>query len=115
MVPRTDLPPWSSSSATLPSHAHGRVAPVPSSEGICLGVPKVPSVELSFRRPLVCPSVWQEWQLYQPSSERRASWKSISPTCSSAGSTRPPSGIVRRTVRAERSMTETESSNVLAT
>ena len=51
----------------------------PSSEGIRLAAPKEPSPSVSLRSPLVWPSVWQLWQLIQPSCESLASWKSRSP------------------------------------
>ncbi len=74
MVVAIDLRTWSSSRSIEPVQVQGPVAATPSSEGTRFGAPYEPSPSVSLSRPLVWPSVWQLWQLIQPSCETRR-WK----------------------------------------
>ncbi len=115
MVVSIDLRTWSSSRSVVPSQVQGPVAPTPRSELTCLGAPKPPSERVSTLRPLVWPSVWQLWQLIQPSCESRASANSRSPRSTGPGSGRGPSGIVRSFAPDSTSTTVIESSSESAT
>src|SRR5262249_52491018 len=73
IVFRADLRTCSFSEGMLPSHAYGGGSPTPSSDRVLLGAPYEPSPKVSASRPLLWPSVWQLWQLIQPSCDSRAS------------------------------------------
>src|SRR5438105_13659358 len=98
-----------------PFQAHGPVSFTPSRDRTRLGAPKEPSPRLSFRRPLLWPSVWQLWQLNQPSKESRASWNSSSPRSAALSFGGGPSETCLATAFFARSTIDTESENVLAT
>src|SRR5436309_1561888 len=94
MVVAIDFRTWSSSRAIDPVQVQGPVAATPRSDGTRLGAPKDPSPSVSLRRSLVWPSVWQLWQLIQPSCDSLALEKSRSPRSAAVGSGRGPRRIV---------------------
>ena len=56
-----------------PCHVQGPVRVTPRRLGTFLGLPNFPSFIVSYELPLVCPSVWQEWQEYHSCQERKPS------------------------------------------